>query len=60
MTSRLADLHFAPTEKNCDSLIQENISPEKQFDNVEARAKGKKGKNRTTGWMGPADKDNKG
>ena len=31
LTSRLADLHFAPTEKNRDSLIQENISPEKIF-----------------------------
>ena len=31
LTSRLADLHFAPTEKNRDSLIQENIPPEKIF-----------------------------
>ena len=31
LTSRLADIHFAPTEKNRDSLIQENISPEKIF-----------------------------
>ena len=29
LTSRLADIHFAPTEKNRDSLIQENIPPEK-------------------------------
>ena len=28
---RLADIHFAPTEKNRDSLIQENIPPEKIF-----------------------------
>mgnify|MGYP001356321281 FL=1 len=31
LTSRLADIHFAPTEKNRDSLIQENIPPEKIF-----------------------------
>ena len=31
LTSRLADLHFAPTEKNRHSLIQESISPEKIF-----------------------------
>jgi len=31
LTSRLADLHFAPTEKNRDFLIQENIPPEKIF-----------------------------
>ena len=31
LTSRLADIHFAPTENNRDSLIQENIPPEKIF-----------------------------
>ena len=31
LPSRLADIHFAPTEKNRDSLIQENIPPEKIF-----------------------------
>ena len=31
LTSRLADIHFAPTEKNRDFLIQENIPPEKIF-----------------------------
>lgn len=38
----------------------ENISPEKQFDNVEARSKGKKGKYRNTWWMGAEDQDYKG
>jgi len=31
LTSRLADLHFAPTEKAKDNLIKEAISPEKIF-----------------------------
>ena len=31
LTSRLADIHFAPTKKNRDSLIQENIPSEKIF-----------------------------
>ena len=29
MTSRVADLHFAPTEKNRDALLKENISADK-------------------------------
>ena len=29
MTSRVADLHFAPTEKNKQALIKENIAPNK-------------------------------
>ena len=38
----------------------ENISPEKQFDNVEARSKGAKGKYKNTWWMGAEDQDYKG
>ncbi len=31
MTSRVADLNFAPTQKNKDALIKEGISPDKIF-----------------------------
>lgn len=31
MTSRVAELNFAPTEKNKSALLKENISPEKIF-----------------------------
>ena len=31
LTSRLVDIHFAPTDKNRDSLIKENIPSEKIF-----------------------------
>ena len=31
MTSRVAEINFAPTEKNKDALLKENINPEKIF-----------------------------
>ena len=56
------DEYSTDLNKGLNQIVaeNENISPEKQFDNVEARAKGKKGKYRNTWWMGPADQDYKG
>ena len=61
-----SDFNYDEYSKNLNEGLNqiiaenENIAPEKQFDNVEARSKGKKGKYRNSWWMGAEDQDLKG